>query len=312
MPTVAISYRRSDSAAVAGRIFDRLEAHYGERSVFMDIDNIPFGVDFRSHIRETLLRTDVLIALIGRAWLGGNAGGTARIKEPADPVRVEIEIALERNAPIIPVLIDGAKMPDSAELPDTFGNFAYLNAAEVSSGRDFHAHMERLIGAIDRVATPSAAPGPLTSRPQLAGTADKPSAPKWRDDALRYFLLPLVVLLVAHYAIVNSFNLNTNYLRFACALVPFAAGFALLWIGERGVAAAAAVASALGLVGAAAMTVSESLYSGDPILPQTRFEWLDNFQFAATIALGFIVGHLAGRMCRALLRRGSGEAEMKK
>ena len=307
MPTVAISYRRSDSAAVAGRIFDRLAAHYGEQSVFMDIDNIPFGVDFRSHIRETLLRTDVVIAVIGRAWLGRNADGTARMHEPTDPVRVEIETALERNAPIIPVLIDGAKMPDSVELPVTFGNFAYLNAAEVSSGRDFHAHMERLISAIDRMATPSAALGPLTSGPQLASTADTPHAPKWRDDALRYFLVPLVVLLVAHYAIVNSFNLNTNYLRFACALAPFAAGFALLWIGDRGVGPAAAIASALGLVGAAGMTVSESLYSGDPILPQTRFEWLDNFQFAATIALSFIVGHLVARMCRALMGRGSGK-----
>jgi hypothetical protein len=307
MPTVAISYRRSDSAAVAGRIFDRLAVHYGEQSVFMDIDNIPFGVDFRSHIRETLLRTDVLIAVIGRAWLGRNADGTARMHEPTDPVRVEIETALERKAPIIPVLIDGAKMPDSVELPVTFGNFAYLNAAEVSSGRDFHAHMERLISAIDRMAKPSAALGPLTTRPQLAGAADKPHAPKWCDDALRYFLVPLVVLLVAHYAIVNSFNLNSNYLRFACVLAPFAAGFALLWIGDRGVGPAAAIASAFGLVGAVGMTVSESLYSGDPILPQTRFEWLDNFQFAATIALSFFVGHLVARMCRALMGRGSGK-----
>ena len=307
MPTVAISYRRSDSAAVAGRIFDRLAAHYGEQSVFMDIDNIPFGVDFRSHIRETLLRTDVLIAVIGRAWLGRNADGTARMHEPTDPVRVEIETALERKAPIIPVLIDGAKMPDSVELPITFGNFAYLNAAEVSSGRDFHAHMERLIGAIDRMEKPSAALGPLTSRPQLATAADKPHSPKWCDDALRYFLVPLVVLLVAHYAIVNSFNLNSNYLRFACVLAPFAAGFALLWIGDRGVGPAAAIAAAFGLVGAVGMTVSESLYSGDPILPQTRFEWLDNFQFAATIALSFFVGHLVARMCRALKGRGSGK-----
>jgi hypothetical protein len=141
MPTIAISYRRSDSSAIAGRIFDRLTAHYGEHAVFMDIDNIPFGTDFRSHIREVLLRADVLIAVIGANWLGRKDSGAARMQEERDPVRVEIETALEGNTPIIPVLIDGAKMPASSELPASFGNFSYLNAAEVSSGRDFHAHV---------------------------------------------------------------------------------------------------------------------------------------------------------------------------
>ena len=45
MPRIAISYRRSDSSAISGRIFDRLVAHYGKPSVFMDIDNIPFGTE---------------------------------------------------------------------------------------------------------------------------------------------------------------------------------------------------------------------------------------------------------------------------
>jgi hypothetical protein len=56
------------------------------------------------------------------------------------------------------------------------------------------------------------------------------------------------------------------------------------------------------------MTISESLYSGDPMLPQTRFEWLDNLQFAGTILLSFIVGHLAARISRALVKRKFGRA----
>ncbi len=75
MPTIAISYRRSDSSAIAGRIYDRLAAHYGENNVFMDIDNIPLGIDFRTHFHETLQRTDVLIAVIGRN--GSSATPTA-------------------------------------------------------------------------------------------------------------------------------------------------------------------------------------------------------------------------------------------
>ena len=124
---------------------------------------------------------------------------------------------------------------------------------------------------------------------------------------LRYFLVPLFVLLVAHYAIVNSFNLNTDYLRIACVLVPFAAGFALFWIGGCGAGPAIAFALALGLVGVTGMSVSESLYSGDPMLPHTRFEWLDNFQFAGTIALSFVVGHLLARMLRGVTSRRLGQ-----
>jgi hypothetical protein len=313
MPTIAISYRRSDSSAIAGRIYDHLTAQYGTHAVFMDIDNIPFGIDFRSHIRETLQRTDVLIAVIGANWLGRNAAGVARMQEQTDPVRVEIETALECKTSIIPALIDGAKMPDSSELPATFGNFAYLNAADVSSGRDFRAHMERLIAAIDRIVTPGASLEAIAtahaakSRTDVATVDPTPVSPNWRNDVLRYFLVPLVVLLVAHYAIVNSLNLNADYLRLASVLVPFAAGFAFFCSGVRSAGAATAFALALGLVGVIGMTISESLYSGDPMLPQTRVEWLDNFQFAGTIALGFIVGHVVARMLRGVTSRRLGK-----
>src|SRR5579862_6125194 len=77
MPRIAISYRRADSSAIAGRICDALLAQYGKESVFMDIDDIPFGIDFRSHIQDVLQRTEVLIAVIGPNWLGVGADGSA-------------------------------------------------------------------------------------------------------------------------------------------------------------------------------------------------------------------------------------------
>ena len=69
MPRVVISYRRSDSAAIAGRIADQLKTRFGEDSVFMDIDNIPLGVDYRVHIRGELLKSEILIVVIGPRWL---------------------------------------------------------------------------------------------------------------------------------------------------------------------------------------------------------------------------------------------------
>jgi class 3 adenylate cyclase len=122
----------------------------------------------------------------------------------------------------------------------------------------------------------------------------------WPSDIVRYFAAPLAVLLIAHHVIVNSFDLDTAYLWIACALVPFAFGFALSWLGCRGSGTAFAFAIALGIVGVVGMTLSQSLKSGDPIMPQTRYEWWDNVNFATGIALSFIVGHSLARGLRVL------------
>jgi len=140
-PKIIVSYRRADSA-MAGRIFDRLAQHFGKTNLFIDIDNVPFGVDFRKHIDDALQASNILIAIVGEKWLGPKADGKLRIMSDADPVRVELETALRRGITVLPVLIDGTSMPDPAELPDTIRDFAYRNAVEVESGRDFNVHVE--------------------------------------------------------------------------------------------------------------------------------------------------------------------------
>jgi len=162
MPKLIISYRRSDSDAMAGRIRDNLVAYYGNDAVFIDVDNIPFGKDFRDHIREAFGHHDHMLAVVGQKWLGPRKGGRARIQEESDPVRVEIEMALQRSIPMVPVLVNGARMPKPEDLPDSLKAFLFRNAAEVDSGRDFRQYMERLIRSIDsilglRARTPGAA-----------------------------------------------------------------------------------------------------------------------------------------------------------
>src|SRR5580693_5052725 len=86
MPKIAISYRRADSEAMTGRIFDRLIAHYGKDAIFRDIDDIPPGIDFRVHINQTLLKTNILLAIVGPQWLGAASDGSAdRIHEETHP-----------------------------------------------------------------------------------------------------------------------------------------------------------------------------------------------------------------------------------
>jgi len=157
MPKIIISYRRADSGVITGRIRDRLAQHYGEDAIFMDIDNIPFGMDFRRNIADALSKDDLLLAVIGADWLGtassgrapGLAPGLGRIHDQDDPVRIEVETALQRGIPTIPVLVGGAEMPKADDLPDSLKNLSFHNAAEVDSGRDFHAHMDRLIRSMD-------------------------------------------------------------------------------------------------------------------------------------------------------------------
>jgi MFS transporter, AAHS family, 4-hydroxybenzoate transporter len=151
MPKITISYRRADADVMAGRIRDRLVDHYGDASIFMDIDNVPFGKDFRRHIAHAVSHSDILMVVMGRRWLGASRDGQSRINEENDFVRLEVETALQNGVSIIPVLVGTARMPKPAQLPETLREFAFINAAPVDTGRDFHQHMERLIRSMDHL-----------------------------------------------------------------------------------------------------------------------------------------------------------------
>ena len=150
MPRVTLSYRRDDSAGIARLIFERLKPRYGAESVFMDIDAIEFGEDYRDKIHQALGQTDFLLVLIGPRWLGPTAGGRNRINDATDPVRMEVERALEVGLRVVPILLESTPMPSPGELPESLGRLPYLNAAEVSAGREFDGQIDRIIRFIDR------------------------------------------------------------------------------------------------------------------------------------------------------------------
>lgn len=148
MPRITISYRRDDSLDITGRIFDRLAEHFGREAVFRDIDNIPPGADFRRHIHRVLDESDIVLAIVGPRWIGDEY---PRLASPGDPVRIEIETALRKDKPLIPVLVSRAVMPHPDALPDSIHDFAYRNALQVDSGQDFEVHVGRLIRAMERI-----------------------------------------------------------------------------------------------------------------------------------------------------------------
>jgi hypothetical protein len=174
MSDICISYRRADSQAITGRIFDRLTGHYGKSAIFIDIDNIPAGTDFRQHLARTLRKATVLLAIVGPKWLGAGKGGPDRIHDESDPVRVELETALRNGLAIIPVLIGNRKMPTATQVPPSLKEFVFINAVTVDPGLDFDHHMQRLMSHIDAIlAAKGKAIGPAALAAGRSGSADR-------------------------------------------------------------------------------------------------------------------------------------------
>src|SRR5262245_57803439 len=109
---IFINYRRDDSIATAGRLHDRLAPAFGRDNIVMDVDNIPFGIDFEEHLNSQVATCDVMLVVIGPNWLNAKDDtGQPRLQHPDDFVAIEIAAALKRNTRVIPVLVDGARMP---------------------------------------------------------------------------------------------------------------------------------------------------------------------------------------------------------
>lgn len=158
---------------MAGRLYDRLQAEFGKGNVFMDFDSIPYGVDFRDHIKQTLKRAKVVVAIIGADWSGGREAAPRRIDDPGDFVRLEIASALENGIPIIPVLVNNTPMPEAKNLPAELEGLAFRNGLALDTGIDFHHHADRLIAGIHKVIDPPAPSSTGTAPPKAGATRRK-------------------------------------------------------------------------------------------------------------------------------------------
>ncbi|MFZ0422403.1 MAG: SUMF1/EgtB/PvdO family nonheme iron enzyme [Xanthobacteraceae bacterium] len=169
---VFISYRRDDSAGHAGRVHDRLAREFGADLLFMDVDSIPLGSDFIKVLRAEVAKCDALLAMIGHHWLDArDAAGERRLDSEQDFVRIEIATALQRDIPVIPILLDGAKIPQAEQLPADLQGLAARNGLDVRHS-SFHIDMDRLIGGLKaRAQGAHAVADATTSRPAAAPKA---------------------------------------------------------------------------------------------------------------------------------------------
>lgn len=144
---IFISYRRRLDQGTTGRLYDRLERHYDRNQLFMDVDDIPLGVDFAEYLTEQVSQCDVFLVVIGQGWIDAKD----RLQSEDDFVRLEIEAALERvKVPIIPVLVDGATMPNRLDLPNSIQSLCGRNGINLRH-ESFAADVdERLRKGLDR------------------------------------------------------------------------------------------------------------------------------------------------------------------
>ncbi len=174
---VFISYRRDDSAGHAGRVHDRLAHEFGADLLFMDVDSIPLGSDFIKVLREEVGKCDTLLAVIGQHWLdASDAEGKRRLDSENDFVRIEIATALQRDIAVIPILLDGAKIPKPEDLPADLQGLSARNGLDVRHS-SFQVDMNRLIAALTSRAGGPHALAEGAARPPEAATTRRRLAP---------------------------------------------------------------------------------------------------------------------------------------
>lgn len=162
--TFFISYRRREALVEARAVCERLARAFGEEQVFIDLKGLDYGVDFVRSLETHLHRCRVVLALIGPEWLSAaDTQGRRRLDDAGDFVRIELRTALQRDIPVIPVLLGGTPMPGPDDLPDDLQALVRRQAFQLDFHR-FDADMDQLVGRLRKqlAAEPGAAEEPST------------------------------------------------------------------------------------------------------------------------------------------------------
>lgn len=172
---IFISYRREDSAAITGRIYDRLVQKFGRDAVFKDVDSMPLGVNFRKRLDAIVSECAVVLVVIGDRWV-------ERLDNPRDFVRIEVESALRRDIPVVPLLVHDAPLPPEENLPESLRELIDRNGLTIGHDPHFHGDITRLISSLDLLL--GSAPTPKAqevtekkARPPETGTRAQTASP---------------------------------------------------------------------------------------------------------------------------------------
>jgi cell division septation protein DedD len=193
-PNIFIGYRRGDGAGWAGRLHADLRARLGRDSeIFMDVDGIPPGEDFRVYIDRAIGQCDAFVAMIGPNWLDArDAQGRRRLDDPGDFVRLEIAAALDRNIRVIPVLVGGARLPTAEELPEPLDRLVNRHAISLDN-ETWELGVSRIVGSFGEPTDPLL---PRLTRSTRRLDSGRRAGPRPRPYRIIGIVLILVVVLI--------------------------------------------------------------------------------------------------------------------
>ena len=144
-----LSYRSDDAPGHAGRLFDRLHAHFTNRSVHIDVPQVAPGEDFITATEKAIAECGALIVIIGPDWLTSVDRNGRRLSDADDIIRLQISIALTRGGWVVPALVKGATVPRADALPEDIGALSRRQGAELRDTR-WDADVDDLIAAIEK------------------------------------------------------------------------------------------------------------------------------------------------------------------
>jgi TPR repeat protein len=156
---VFISYRREDAEYIAPQIHEFLSEQMGDHNVFIDVDSIPYGADFREHLLQSLEVCEVIVAIMGPLW-------APRLSNPGDFVRLELETALELGIEVIPVFVSGIKAVPGDQLPPSLHSLRFRNGLTYRPGRERRDDLQEIYRAIRAVEHRRTAPATFARQGQ--------------------------------------------------------------------------------------------------------------------------------------------------
>lgn len=149
---IFISYRRNDTADMAGRLYGDLKKKFSNAEIFFDANEIPSGAELSNYIREKIKEADLLLAIIGWNWTDySEETKKNRIFEEYDWVKEELLIAIKNKTPIMPVLAFGAPFPSRKAIPIDIRHILNINSARLRRDPDYESDFEELSNSISLI-----------------------------------------------------------------------------------------------------------------------------------------------------------------
>jgi len=128
----------------------------------------------------------------------------------------------------------------------------------------------------------------------------------WRGYLARYVLLPVLLLLLAHYLMNITFNIPLIYLRVVSLAIGFGLGYSMFWRTDDRLGTVLVVGSIVAIVTVMSMSIVVlAIRGGGTIAPANQTEWRDVFEYSIGIVLASVTGNVIANFTKKTFPQGA-------